>query len=65
MIKEVRGKDYLDRLKELNLWTLEERRNTADLVELLRCIKGLQLSILSLYLPWIAIIKAHVVTWPN
>ena len=24
-----------------------------------------QLSILSLYLPWIAIIKAHVVTWPN
>ena len=31
----------------------------------LRCIKGLQLSILSLYLPWIVIIKAHVVTWPN
>jgi len=31
----------------------------------LRRIKGLQLSILSLYLPWIAIIKAHVVTWPN
>ena len=41
MIKEVRGKDYLDRLKELNLWTLEERRNRADLVDLLRCIKGL------------------------
>ena len=31
----------------------------------IRVIKGLQLSILSLYLPWIAIIKAHVVTWPN
>jgi len=29
MTKEVRDKDYLDRLKELglNLWTLEERRN--------------------------------------
>jgi len=30
MIKEVRDKKYLDRLKELNLWTLEERRNRAD-----------------------------------
>ena len=41
MIKEVRGKDYLDRLKKLNLWTLEETQNRADLVELfkgtLRC----------------------------
>ena len=27
MIKEVCDKDYLDRLKELNLWTLQERRN--------------------------------------
>ena len=34
MIKEVRDKDYLDRLKEVNLWTLEERRNRADLIEL-------------------------------
>ena len=40
MIKEVRGKDYLDRLKELNLWTLEERRNRADFVELLKMYKG-------------------------
>jgi len=40
MIKEVRGKDYLDRLKELNLWTLEERRNRADLVELFKVCKG-------------------------
>jgi len=31
MIKEVRDKEYLDRLKELNLCTLEERRNRADL----------------------------------
>jgi len=49
--------------------------NVADLVELFKMYKGftylltylltLQLSILSLYLPCIAIIKAHVVTWPN
>jgi len=39
MIKEVRGKDYLDRLKELNLWTLEERRNRTDLVELFKMYK--------------------------
>ena len=34
MIKEVCDKDYVNRLKELNLWTLEERRNRADLIEL-------------------------------
>jgi len=39
MIKEVRDKDYLNRLKELNLWTLEERRNRADLVELFKMYK--------------------------
>ena len=41
-IKEVRDKEYLDRLKKLNLWTLEERRNRVDLIELFKCIKGLQ-----------------------
>ena len=40
MIKGVRDKDYLDRLKELNLWTLEERRNRADLIELFKIYKG-------------------------
>jgi len=40
MIKEVRDKDYLDRLKELNLWTLEERWNRADLIELFKIYKG-------------------------
>jgi len=34
MINEVCDKDYLDRLKELNLSTVEERRNRVDLVEL-------------------------------
>ena len=40
MIKEVRNKDYSDGLKELNLWTLEERRNRADLIELFKMYKG-------------------------
>jgi len=40
MIKEVRDKDYLDRLKELNLWTLEERRNRANLIDLFKIYKG-------------------------
>ena len=34
MIKEARDKYYLDRLKKLNLWTLKDRRNRADLTEL-------------------------------
>ena len=40
MIKEVCDKDYLDRLNELNIWTLEERRNRADLIELFKIYKG-------------------------
>ena len=40
MIKEVRDKEYLDRLKELNLWTLEERQNRVDLIELFKMYKG-------------------------
>ena len=40
MIKEVRDKDYPDRLRELNLWTLEEGRNRADSVELFKMYKG-------------------------
>ena len=39
MIKEICDKDYLHRLKELNLWTLEERRNRVDLVELFKMYK--------------------------
>ena len=40
MIKEVCDKDYLDRLKMLNLLTLEKWRNRADLIELFMIYKG-------------------------
>ena len=33
--------DYSTRLNRLNLWTLEERRNRADLIELFKMYKGL------------------------
>jgi len=64
MIKEVRDKDYIDRLKELNLWTLEERRNRADLLELFKMYKWYTSVHFEPYLLWIVVIKAHV-TWPN
>jgi len=35
------GKSYEDRLRYLSLWTLEERRNRHDLVELFKILKGL------------------------
>jgi len=33
--------DYMTRLIRLNLWTLEERRNRSDLIELFKIYKGL------------------------
>ena len=40
LLKELRGLPYNDHLSELGLWSLEERRNRADLVELLKIITG-------------------------
>ena len=40
LFKELRGLPYNDRLSELGLWSLEERRNRADLVEVLKIITG-------------------------
>jgi len=40
MFKELRGKEYGERLKCLNLWTLEERRNRQDMVEVSKMYKG-------------------------
>ena len=33
--------DYDARLQQLNLWTLEERRNRADLIELFKIYRGM------------------------
>ena len=41
MVPGLKGLEYEGRLERLNLLTLEERRNRADLVELFKISKGL------------------------
>jgi len=41
MINNMEGKTYEDRLDCLKLWTLEERRNRQDLIEVLKICRGL------------------------
>jgi len=41
MIKNMEGKSYENRLSYLGLWTLEDRRNRQDLIELFKIFKGL------------------------
>jgi len=41
LIPEDANLSYCDRLLRLGLWTLEERRNRADLVEVFKMIRGL------------------------
>jgi len=42
MIKGMKGKSHEDRLQKLkNLWSLEERRNRQDLIEVFKICKGL------------------------
>ena len=41
MIKGMKGKSYEEILRKLNLWSLEERRNRQDLIEVLKISKGL------------------------
>ena len=41
MIKGMKGKSYEERLQKLNLWSLEERRNRQDLIEVFKICKGL------------------------
>ena len=40
MFTELKDKDYHERLRHLNLWTLEERRNIQDLIEDFKMYKG-------------------------
>ena len=41
MIPELRNLPYLRGLEELKLWTLEERRTRADLIEVYKIIRGI------------------------
>ena len=41
MIKGMKGKSHEERLQKLNLWSLEERRNRQDLMEVFKICKGL------------------------
>ena len=40
MFPELKSLPYEQRLDKLGLWTLEERRNRADLLEVFKLIKG-------------------------
>jgi len=41
MIPELKNLPYLKRLEELKLWTLQERRTRADLIEVYKIIRGI------------------------
>jgi len=41
MMKGMKGTSYEERLRKLNLWSLEERRNRQDLIEAFKMCKGL------------------------
>ena len=41
MINNMEGKSYEERLHCLKLWTLEERRNSQDLIEVFKMCNGL------------------------
>jgi len=41
MIKNMKGKSYEKRLHCLRLWTLKERRNRQDLIEVFKMCNGL------------------------
>ena len=41
LFPHLRKLPYEDRLSQLGLWTLEERRNRADLIEVFKLVKGM------------------------
>jgi len=41
MLKDMEAKSYENILRYLGLWTLEERRNKQELIELFKIFKGL------------------------
>jgi len=49
LFDDLRELDYYDGLQKLNLRTLEERRNRADLIELFKMVKGISIVSLGSY----------------
>lgn len=41
LFPDLRSKGYIERLQKLQLWSLEERRNRADLIEVFKMYRGL------------------------
>ena len=41
LFPDLSGMSYMDRLDSLGLWTLEERRNRTDLIEVFKMMKGI------------------------
>jgi len=41
MIPDLRNKPYAERIEQLGLWTLEERRNRADVIHVYKMLNGL------------------------
>jgi len=41
LFKELRELDYTERLQRLGLWTVEERRNRADIIEVYKIVNGM------------------------
>ena len=41
MVSGLKGRSYLDKLKEVNLTTLEERRECGDMIQTFRIVQGL------------------------
>ena len=41
LFKDLRSREYDERLKILRLWSLEERRHRSDLLELFKMVRGL------------------------
>ena len=41
MVSGLKGRSYLDKLKEVNLTTLEERRERGDMIQTFRIVQGL------------------------
>ena len=51
--------DYLQRLSCLGLWTLEERRNKSDLIEVFKPYKGLTTIMFSIVLDTMGRTRGH------